>query len=331
MLLRQFKRTGPLTVFLISLILVLLWAGAFIRVKDQFTLYFDIDPMPLYGLISSALGTHPVPGITLSLFLVAGMAILVVNLNTILFFINERTFLPALFYVLLTGIFPQYQLLNPAAFGAVFLMVAIRRIMESYRVQGTAYSLFDAGILISTGSLFYANLIWFGLIIFTGMSLLRTWNARELIVALLGLATPYVLTPGIYYVFGGDPSEIFRILEYNIFGKQSDAAFTPLVISGIILTGILSGIAISHLTVTLGTKKIQSRKTFLLLLWVFLISVAAFILVPSVSAEMIWIAGIPVCYFLSHYFVFQKRRLLPEIAFSLFFFVIVLIQVWHLR
>ena len=37
-----------------------------------------------------------------------------------------------------------------------------------------AGNFFDAAILISTGSLFYANLIWFGLLVIIGIALIRT-------------------------------------------------------------------------------------------------------------------------------------------------------------
>ena len=174
MLLRQFKGTGPGTIFLISVTLLAVWASAFIRLKSHFSLYFDLYPMPLYGILSAIIGTNPLPGIIFSLLLVSVMAFLIVNLNTNIFFINERTFLPALFYILISGLLPQYQLLNPAIFSAIFLMLAIRRIVDAYQVSGTAYSFFDAGILIGTGSLFYANLVWFALLIIIGILLLRT-------------------------------------------------------------------------------------------------------------------------------------------------------------
>lgn len=330
MLLRQFRRTGPLTIFLIVVILLFLWMGAIIRIGGRFQIYFDIDPMPFYGLIAGLTGTHPVTGIIFSSMLVGLMAFYVVNLNTSLFFINERTFLPALFYILLSGLFPYYQVLNPAIFGAVFLMLALKKIMESYRVQGVAYSLFDAGLIISSGCLFYANLFWFSLIIFIGIALLRTWNLKELIVSVIGLVAPFVLTYAGYYISGKDPWEFFDIFMDNLVGKYPEKTFSPVVIAGMVLTGVLTLIAIMNLFIHIGTKKIQSRKMFYLLLWVLLISICAFLFVPSVSAEMIWIAGIPGCYFLSHYFIFQKRKVLPEIVFVLFLLMVLSIQLWYL-
>ena len=331
MLLKQFKRTGPFAIFLIVIVMLFMWAGPIIRVKKSFSLYFDLDPMPLYGIVSSIFGTHPVPGIIFSVLMVSLMGFMMVNLNTTLFFINERTFLPALFYILISGMFPLYQLLNPAVFGAVFLMLAIRRIMESYRIQGTAYNFFDAGLLIGTGSLFYANLVWFGVITIAGIALLRTWSPREVLLSIIGLLAPFIITMGIYYVAGMDPMNFLDILVYNIFGLKAGFAFIPLVIVAIIYTGALLMGSFSHFFMMFGTMKVQSRKTFSLFLWVFLISMLIWFLSPSVSVEIAWITAIPVSYFLSHYFVLMKRKVLPEIMFTLFFLMIVLMQIWYLR
>jgi hypothetical protein len=331
MLLKQFKRTGPGTIFLIIVSLMCVWASAFIKLRGHFSLYFDLNPMPLYGILSSLIGTNPLPGILFTLSLVTLMAFLMVSLNTSLFFINERTFLPALIYILLSGLFPQYQLLNPAIFAAMFLMLAIRRIMETYRVPGTAYNFFDAGILIGIGSLFYANLIWFGLLVFIGMALLRTGDIKEIVISVIGLVTPYFLTFGIYYVLGKDLKDLLSLLDYNLFGKPDDYVFTPLTIVAILFTALIMLVSMVHLLSLMNTKKINARKTFLLLFWIFLIALGAYFIAPSVSVEIIWITGIPVSYILTHYFVFVKKKLVPEIFFSVFFILILLIQIWYLK
>ena len=84
-------------------------------------------------------------------------------------------------------------------------------------MTGTAYSYFDAGILISTGSLFYANLIWFGFLVIIGIALFRTGNLKEIVISILGLLTPYLITFGIYYVIGKDISALIKFLGDNLF------------------------------------------------------------------------------------------------------------------
>jgi hypothetical protein len=197
-------------------------------------------------------------------------------------------------------------------------------------MPGVAYSFFDAGILIGTGSLFYANLIWFGLIVFIGMSLLRTGNITEIFISVIGLITPFILTFGIYYLSGFDLKNLLSIMEFNLINKPDSYVFTPLKI--VVISFIALGVLVSmiHLLTLMNTKKIKSRKTFFLLIWLFMISLIVYIVLPSVSVEIVWIMAIPVSYFLSHYFVSVRNKLIPEIFFSVLFVLILAIQILYL-
>lgn len=270
-------------------------------------------------------------GVVISFLMVSLMAFLIVNFNTNVFFIHERTFLPALFYVLFGGFFPDHQILNPVLPASIFLMLGIMRIMDGYHKSGVAYNYFDAGLLISVGSLFYANMVWFGLLVIIGIALMRTINLKEILISIFGLLTPYLITFGIYYVTGKDIGALWRVFGENLFVKATYYPFQPLTIVALIFTGALLLISLLHLVNHMSSKKIKSRKTFSMMMWTFIISLIVYFAMPSVSVEIVWLASIPVSYFLTHYFVFVKKRLVPEILFSLIFVFILLIQIWHLK
>ena len=331
MLLRIFKGTGPGVIFLIIIILIAVWVSAILNQRLHPRFIYESDPMPLYGFVKFLIHNSHNLGVILSFLLVSLMAFLMVNFNTKVFFIHERTFLPAFFYILFGGLFPDQQLLNPVIPASIFFMLAIMRILDGYYKTGTAYNYFDAGILISTGSLFYANLIWFGLLVIIGIALLRTGNAKEILISVLGLLTPYLITFGIYYVLGKDIFVLIKIIGDNLFTKSTFYPMPRLTILALIFTGALILVSLVQLMHGMNSKKIQSRKTFSLMIWTFLISITVYFALPSASVELIWIMSIPVSYFLTHYFVFVKKKLVPEILFSLLCFFILLIQIWYLR
>jgi hypothetical protein len=331
MLLRLFRGTGPGVIFLILLTASGVWTSAFIDPHLPTSFHYDLNPMPLYSLLKGATGNNAVIGVLFSFVLILLMSFLLVNFNTTVFFINERTFLPSVIYVLLSGLFPHYQLLNPVLPASLFLMLAIRRIMDAYRKSGTAYNFFDASLLIGTGCLLYANMIWFALLAFIGIAILRTGNVKELILALLGLCTPLILTVGIYYVAGKDLNMLVSVVKYNLFEKSGDYYLSRIAITGLIIIGITILVSIIHLLSVINIKKIKSRKTFTELIWTFLISVIVFFALPSASVELIYIAGIPLSYFLTHYFLFNKRRVVPEIFFAALFIIIVVLQVLYIK
>lgn len=331
MLLRPFKGTSPGVILLIIITLISVWISAILNQRLHPRFIYETDPMPLYGLLKTILINNHNLGVILSFLLVSLMAFLMVNFNTTIFFIHERTFLPALFYILFGGLFPDHQILNPVLPASIFLILAIFRIMDGYHVTGTAYNYFDAGILISTGSLFYANLIWFGLLVIIGIALLRTGNLKEIVISLLGLFTPYLITIGLYYVLGKDLGTLMKLFTDNLFSKANYYPFPALTIVALIFCSVLIFVSLIQLMREMNTKKIKSRKTFSLLIWTFIISLIIYFALPSASVEIIWLTSIPASYFLSHYFVFVKKKVVPGIFFSLFFIFILLIQIWHLR
>ncbi len=98
-------------------------------------------------------------------------------------------------------------------------MLAIIRIMDGYRKAGVPNNFFDAAILISTGSLFYANLIWFGLLVIIGIALIRTVDISGIAISVLGLLTPYLMTFGIYYAAGKDIRALLTLIGNNLFHR----------------------------------------------------------------------------------------------------------------
>jgi hypothetical protein len=327
MLVRLFKGNSPGIIFLIAVIFIAVWLNAFIHPPP--VLSSASRPMPLYGLLTSVTGADGLTGVIVSFALVAFMAFLLVNFNTTSFFITERTYFPALLYVLAGGMFPEYQTMNPALPASLFLMLAIMRIINGYRKQGLANNFFDAGLLISTGSLFYANLIWFGLLVFIGIILIRSVNVSEIAIAVIGLVTPYFILFGIYYILGRAPSGIWEIIRENLFAEHTAYHFTRLIIAAIIINSLIILVSLSYLFSLLNIKKIKSRKTFSLLIWYFLVSLAVYYIIPSVSVEIAWLSAIPCSYFMTHYFIFLKKRLMPEIFLTLIFLMVLVIQIFH--
>jgi hypothetical protein len=331
MLLRLFKGNDPGVIFLIAVTFIAVWISPYLHPSAVSSLQFSSDPMPLYGILTSILGKGYFIGLVTSSVIVISVSFLLVNFNTRSFFINERTYLPALLYILAGGFFPEFQLLNPALPASIFLMLAIIRIIDGYRKAGVPNNFFDAAILISTGSLFYANLIWFGLLVIIGIVLIRTVDISGIAISILGLLTPYLLTFGFYYVTGKDVRALLTLIGNNLFLRTVGFQFSKVTIAILIVSSIMIVMSLLYLLSMLNTKKIKSGKTFSILIWSFLISLAVYFILPSVSVEIVWIAAIPVSYFLTHYFVFIKKKLLPEIMFAVLFLFVLILQIAYYR
>ncbi len=130
---------------------------------------------------------------------------------------------------------------------------------------------------------------------------------------------------------GKDLQGLMTLIEKDLFGHSAGFEFSRIAIVTLIFTGVFLVISLSDLLSMMNTKKIRSRKTYYLLLWVFIISLIIYFVLPSVSIEIVWLTGIPASYFLSHYLIFVRKKIIPEILISVFFILVLLIQVLYLK
>lgn len=330
MLVKRFRETSPGAIFLIVIVILFTWTGAFLNPQHPSDFGFDVKPMPLFGFLLHMAGFNPLFSVIVAFIIAGFVSYLMVSFNTSVFFISERNFLPALLFILLTGIFPVQHVLNPVLPAAVFLILGVQRIMYSYRVQGTSFSFFDAGMLIGTGTLFYASLIWLGMLLLVGIAILRTLNLKEIIISVLGLATPSFVLYGFFYVTGRDMDSMRDAVTWNLFTKDVDFIFSGLNIAVLLISGVVILISVVQLLSAINAKKIKSRKTFVLLFWALLIIAAEYFIFRSVSVEIFWLAAIPPTYFLSHYFVFSRKKILSEIMLSVLFVLAAVVQIVNL-
>jgi len=330
MLLRKFRENGPDVIFLIFVLMIFTWMGAFLHPVLPSEGGYDEMPMPLFKGLLGITGFSPFISTFSAFLLMLLMSFLMVNFNTNVFFISERTFLPALVYVIFAGLNPQAQMMNPVLPAAPFLILSLQRIMDSYKVQGTAYSFFDAGMLISVGSLFYAGMIWFGILLVASVIVLRPVSIRELLISLAGLVTPIFIFAGFYYIFGKDMDYLRSAVNYNLFLREAEISLSLFNIIVLIIALAIVLISISQLVGALREKRIKSRKTFTLLFWILFISAGMFVIFKSVSFEIFWIASIPLTYFLCHYFVFSRKKKMSGIIFTLLLLLVIIFQAINL-
>jgi hypothetical protein len=330
MLLKLFKGTGLAVMLILFITAAGLWIGPVLN-PELAVYYSGVNTMPLFTMLKNLVGNSAIAGVFISFGLVILISVLMVNFNTTVFFITERTFLPAVLFVILSAILPDCQTLNPALFASLFLLIALIRIVDSYRKTGTAYNFFDAGILISMGSLFYVDLIWMGLLVFLGIALIRSTNIKELVISIIGLLTPYLILYGIYYVLGKDLRALNNLILTNLFGDSGSFYLSRMIVVTLIMTGLNVLASIFHLFSVFNTKKIRSRKTFSLLLWIFVLSAVSFIVLPSVSDEIIYIIAIPVSYFISHFYIFMRKKIISEIFFTTILVLTILVQILYYK
>lgn len=327
MVLKFFKSIRPATIVMIFVCGGLIWLRSFIF-PAEVVFSFEADPMPLAQLLYRFLPAHNILSSILAFFLWMIHSFLLVRLNTKFFFLNERSFLPAFFFILSSGIFLPLQRLNPVIISSLILLITLERIFISNRQVKTVFSFFDAGLLIGIGSLFYANFIFYFAIVWIGLILIRPFKWREWLSSVIGLVTPFVFTASYYCLRNDDIIDFFNKCTRNINLPFEYVHFDLPVITLLSYTGIMIVVASFQMIWIFSTKKVSSRKFFKLVFWVFILTIGFYFAIPSASIELLIFLFIPVSYLLTNFFLCLKTRWLGEILFLIFFAGIIFIQIY---
>lgn len=278
-----------------------------------FPFYRGEDAMLLYQPISYFLGKDATAGTISALVFMILLAFLVFKINVQYSFIKVRTVLPSVLFILISSGLHELHSMHPVYPAALFLILTIDRIFNSYDKEVIHSNAFDAGILLAVGSLFYFNLVFFFPFLWIGFIILKPQvNWREYIISTLGFVLPWLAALA-YYGATGQSDELMATLKSNIslHGSLLKGNLSVQIYLGFLALMILLS-SISLLS-QYDFKKISARKYFKAFFWVFLISCILLVANPGVSQDIIILLAIPVSYLVSNYLIYMKRPIWGEI------------------
>jgi hypothetical protein len=325
MFIRFFRSNQPSGFIFVSLIAIGIWALGFmepsvVSVKHS---------MPLYELVASVLQPLPWLGTFIALLFVIGEAFLVnyiFNENEVL---PKPSYLPALFYVLLISNNNSMLAFHPLLPANLFILLAIQRLLSSYRKDNAFSNAFDAGMFIAVATLFYFPYIVFFPLLGVALIILRPFNWREWVISFIGAVVPYFFVMVIYFWLG--------LLDYLLYDKM----FFPIIREKlvmelpnsfyflVILGWLILLMAFGKLILKMGTGPQKTKKGMILLIWFFIFSGLSVLIAPEISTKYFSALAIPGCLFYAFFFLTMKKEWLGEILFMLFFGVMLVNLVLH--
>jgi hypothetical protein len=316
-LLKIFKSNQPAAVIFMVLLGISLWIKSLLHpAADE--IFFNNHPMPLYAMLQYLLGSGFASRfVALILLIIAGF--MLIRLNSKFIFIQDRTYLPLLFLLLIAGSSKVFQQLNPVIPAAIFVLLALERMLSTYRVDKLSLYPFEAAFMIAVASMFYSPAAFFLVMIWIAVAILRPGYWREWVYTLLGFSMPYLFLYSYYYLSGINISTQSRTLLDFMFLHYSPGVPSNsyrLFLIYLTLLVLIAGVSIIRYY---PAKKILARRTFMLLFWWFLTVSVVFLVLPSVSTEILILAAIPISYVLAHFFLYARSlNWIKELLFDLF-------------
>jgi len=325
MLLKTLKSNQTFHFLLIPFIAIALWIKSFMN-PALFPFYDGEDMMLLYQPISALIGKSTIVSDIFALMFIILLAFLILKLNVQYAFIRVRTVLPSILFILITSGLHELHAMHPVYPAALFLILTVDRIFNSYDKEVIHSNAFEAGIFLAIGSLFYLNLVFFFPFLWIGFIILKQKvNWREFILTTLGFIFPWLAALA-YYGATGQTDELLVTLKSNLSLHQS---FLRQNLPIQIYMGFLVFLTLLASVLLLSQydgKKISSRKYFKAFFWIFLISCILTAANPAVSQEIIILSAIPLTYLISNYMIYMKRQIWGEFFLYILFAGVIYLQ-----
>lgn len=326
MVLRILKSNQPVNFIIFPLIGIAIWLKSVLSPK-VYPYFLSENENILFLPIYKMLQNMPVLQVVTAFVLVILIGFLIQRINSSYSFIKTRTMLPAPLIILIISGFTAMQTLHPVYFAALFLLLAIHRFFSIFDKTKPFSALFDTGLLIGIGSLFYFNLILIMPAFLLGIIILRNdFDWHDFAVCFFGFVLPIIFALS-FSIVQEYFLEQFKILELCITTPNNHfKSNIPLhIFLGFLI--ILTFLGSIRIIQQYDTKKVSARKYFTFFFLIFIFCLLAFIFVPATSQEMMVLMAIPVTFLVSNLLVFMKSRFWSELIFTLILGMVIYMQI----
>ena len=312
-------------IFVIPIIAFIIWSKTlFLHTNSS----INFKTMPFFDGVLKLIPENSTLSVIIAIILIIIQAYIIIRLNFQYMFLSVRTYLPAVFFIIICSLYIPLQTLHPIIIGNLFFILAFDKALTSNKKRNLLSNYFISGFLLSIGSLFYFNLLFFLPIIWISKIILRGFNFREWFISIIGLATPYFFL--IFYYFYFDKFDLFiQVLSENLFFNNDIPTLNFSYIILFSFVGFLVLISSFYLLSTINTKKIITRKYFKVLFWLFIFSSVLFVLVYSASIEIIVILAIPLSFIIANYFASTRSKWWSESLFTILILLIAFVIIFN--
>jgi hypothetical protein len=225
---------------------------------------------------------------------------------------TRQTFLPAMAYLIITSLFPEWNYLSAPLVASFFIVWSFIKLFKLYSANAANGVIFNIGLLLGLSSLIYFPSITYVLCIFLGLMILRPFRFNEAMLVVLGIIAPYYFYA--VYLFLNDALQINQILpkfDFNIL-PLSTSIWAAIAVA---LMGIPFIIGGYYIQTQLRKVLIQVRKNWSILL-LYLVLSLVIPLTNGTSSFQNWvIAAAPFAAFHSCAYLYPQKAAFPIILF----------------
>lgn len=316
MLFKLFKSNHPYVIFLIPFLGVALWIPSLFHEininqpinQSAYTLAYQwlTKPISPYPQLSASIGL---------LFLIL-QAYILIRLNFKHIFIEQKTYIPSILFIIYGSAMLSYQQLHPALINNFFLIWSLDKALIMDKERNSIKRYFESGFFLGLGALIYPNIYVFIILIWLTLIILHQSKWRDWSAVLFGFFTPVLIYWSILFLNSKQDQSYANfqkiIFKTTTLPSFSTYAYIPLiVISSLFIIGML--ISMRYV----GIKKISTRKYYNFFFWFLLTTLAIIYFHPAIGLELIYMLSIPLAFLSTLFYTEVRNWWVKEIFFTL--------------
>lgn len=258
-------------------------------------------------------------------FFFIGIGVLLVSLISVNQEITDKqNYFPVFLYLLLCVVGVSPLQITSQIFTNVFVLFSIYRLLDTYRKDYVLRQIFEAAFWLSFSSFITISSVISFPLFFIILLILRPFNWREWVIAVIGFATPLFMYECMAYLSNFNQGYLFDAIElYFQFMKVPSFSeyYLPLSISLFVLLVI----SFFHSLVNGFGNTVKKQRAKSILLWFLFFSTFGFFSGGANSCNIILVYAFPISFFIGDFLFSLKQTKITNTILAILIFCVTLV------
>jgi hypothetical protein len=315
-MINAFRTYNPLNIFWLLLLLILLRVGYVFNAPDKLEFVF-VEPFArLLFPVAYEYALPPVLNVFIASVLVFIQALLVNHLCNQYNLLGKPTFLPALMYITVSGLFTPFLTLSAPLLCNFLVIAMLFKLLSLYKGDDAKSTAYDLGMIVALGSLIYLPFIYFFLIIWIALVVFRPFHWREWVAGIMGYATIFFFLAVFYYLNNrlSQFATIWLPLATRFPNRINLNYYNYLLLIPVI---IILALCLIKIRENFFRSYVQIRKSYQLLAVVFVVASLSFYVKAQFNLNHFVLCSVPAAVFFAYYFLHAGKKWFYESLYIL--------------
>jgi hypothetical protein len=295
---------------------IILWIPALFNTPFNFPIAEPGQNTQLFEWMISYVKPYPKASAAIALACIVAQSLILIRLNFKHIFIENKTYLPSVIFVIIGSSIVAMQQLHPALVSNFFLLWALDKALVIDKGQNAIKRYFESGLFLGLGTLIYPNMYVFIPTIWLTLIILQNSRWRDWTASIIGFLTPILIYFALLF-FNGKHATGFNNFYQLIFNSSANISFSTFSFIPIIVLGVLFIISLLAGLRYIGIKKINTRKYYTFFFWFLLLNTAISYFLPTIGLESIYMAAIPISIIFAIFYTESRSKWFKEFFFTL--------------